>query len=131
MLLFDLVPLPLSPMDVMFVYVRCVFFVLLLFLLLVQDHSCVKIPKDMDFSVINKDPPHIVKGFDAKQLQGTWYKVSRLLRLSLLSCSSSNVCLFLFFFILVLVLIRFCPGSLLFLFLFFSDVGFLLFFLFL
>ena len=42
-----------------------------------QDHSCVKIPKDMDFSVINKDPPHIVKGFDAKQLQGTWYKVRR------------------------------------------------------
>ncbi|CAN0158599.1 unnamed protein product, partial [Laminaria digitata] len=40
-----------------------------------EDHSCVKIPRDMDFSVINKDPPHIVKGFDAKQLQGTWYKV--------------------------------------------------------
>lgn len=40
-----------------------------------QDHSCVKIPKDMDFSVIDKDPPHIVKGFEAKQLQGTWYKV--------------------------------------------------------
>lgn len=34
-----------------------------------------KIPKDMDFSAIDKDPPHIVKGFEAKQLQGTWYKV--------------------------------------------------------
>lgn len=44
-------------------------------LLVSQDHSCVKIPKDMDFSVIDKDPPHIVKGFEAKQLQGTWYKV--------------------------------------------------------
>lgn len=40
-----------------------------------EDHSCVKIPKDMDFSVIDKDPPHIVKGFDPKQLQGTWYKI--------------------------------------------------------
>nr|BDS38361.1 violaxanthin deepoxidase like protein [synthetic construct] len=40
-----------------------------------EDHSCVKIPKDMDFSVIDKDPPHIVRGFQAKQLQGTWYKV--------------------------------------------------------
>ncbi|CAN0120199.1 unnamed protein product [Pylaiella littoralis] len=40
-----------------------------------EDHSCVKIPKDMDFSVIDKDPPHIVKGFEAKQLQGTWYKI--------------------------------------------------------
>lgn len=40
-----------------------------------QDHSCVKIPKDMDFSAIDRDPPHILKGFDAKQLQGTWYKV--------------------------------------------------------
>lgn len=40
-----------------------------------QDHSCVKIPKDMDFSAIDKDPPHIVRGFEAKQLQGTWYKV--------------------------------------------------------
>ncbi|CAM9962160.1 unnamed protein product, partial [Hapterophycus canaliculatus] len=40
-----------------------------------QDHSCVKIPKDMDFSAIDKDPPHIVKGFEAKQLQGTWYKI--------------------------------------------------------
>lgn len=35
----------------------------------------------MDFSAINKDPPHIVKGFDAKQLQGTWYKVRRLVLL--------------------------------------------------
>lgn len=42
-----------------------------------QDHSCVKIPKDMDFSAIDRDPPHIVKGFDATQLQGTWYKVSK------------------------------------------------------
>ncbi|CAB1098654.1 unnamed protein product [Ectocarpus sp. CCAP 1310/34] len=40
-----------------------------------EDHSCVKIPKDMDFSAIDKDPPHIVKGFEAKQLQGTWYKI--------------------------------------------------------
>ncbi|CAM9135222.1 unnamed protein product, partial [Discosporangium mesarthrocarpum] len=40
-----------------------------------EDHSCVKIPKDMDFSVIDKDPPKIVRSFDAKALQGTWYKV--------------------------------------------------------
>ncbi|CAM9701673.1 unnamed protein product, partial [Choristocarpus tenellus] len=40
-----------------------------------EDHSCVKIPKDMDFSIIDKDPPKIVRGFDAKTLQGTWYKV--------------------------------------------------------
>ena len=40
-----------------------------------QDHGCVKIPKDLDFSSIDKDPPHIVKGFNAKLLQGTWYKV--------------------------------------------------------
>ena len=36
-----------------------------------------KIPKDMDFSAIDRDPPHIVRGFEAKQLQGTWYKVRR------------------------------------------------------
>lgn len=40
-----------------------------------QDHSCVKIPKDMDFSAIDRDPPHIVRGFDPTELQGTWYKV--------------------------------------------------------
>lgn len=32
----------------------------------------------MDFSAIDRDPPHIVKGFDARQLQGTWYKASQL-----------------------------------------------------
>lgn len=35
-----------------------------------------KIPKDMDFSSIDRNPPQIVKGFDPKELQGTWYKVS-------------------------------------------------------
>ena len=38
-----------------------------------------KIPKDMDFSAIDKDPPHIVRDFDAKMLQGTWFKVQLLL----------------------------------------------------
>lgn len=68
-----------------------------------------KIPKDMDFSVIDKDPPHIVKGFDPKQLQGTWYKVSlcflqtEILDFKLtvavaspenLNCISRNICCF-------------------------------------
>ena len=47
----------------------------------------------MDFSAINKDPPHIVKGFDAKQLQGTWYKVRRQLLLLFLGM----ICVFLLF----------------------------------
>ncbi|KAG5179765.1 Violaxanthin de-epoxidase-domain-containing protein [Tribonema minus] len=40
-----------------------------------EDHECVKIPKDLDFSAIDKDPPAIAKSFDPTFLEGTWYKV--------------------------------------------------------
>lgn len=72
----DVVQLVQCAMYVTFLLLRALHFFLLCSNNAWQDHSCVKIPKDMDFSVIDKDPPHIVKGFDPKQLQGTWYKVS-------------------------------------------------------
>lgn len=67
-----------------------------------------KIPKDMDFSAIDKDPPHIVKGFEAKQLQGTWYKVcvSLLRLLPLYQLTLSLYCM------LVLVMQRTTAGRL-------------------
>jgi VDE lipocalin domain len=40
-----------------------------------EDHECVKIPKDLDFSVIDKNPPKTLSNFNPEQLAGTWYKV--------------------------------------------------------
>jgi VDE lipocalin domain len=40
-----------------------------------EDHECVKIPKDLDFSVIDQNPPKTLSNFNPEQLAGTWYKV--------------------------------------------------------
>ena len=40
-----------------------------------EDHECVKIPKDLDFSAIDRNPPATLKGFEPAALQGVWYKV--------------------------------------------------------
>ncbi|CAM9645286.1 unnamed protein product [Phaeothamnion confervicola] len=41
-----------------------------------EDHACVKIPKDLDFGAIDRDPPAKLKAFDVTAMDGTWYKVS-------------------------------------------------------